>query len=87
MHLTNPKAIFVWLSIVSLALPVGAQTIDALKVVLGCSALGLLVFGGYAIFFSTPAARCVYASLRRWFEGALAMLFGYAGLRMLMSVR
>jgi threonine/homoserine/homoserine lactone efflux protein len=87
LHLTNPKAIFVWLSIVSLALPAGAQTRDALPVVLGCAVLGLAVFCGYAIAFSTSGARRIYRSLRRWFEGTLAVLFAYAGFRTLASSR
>lgn len=87
MHLTNPKAIFVWLSIVSLALPAGAQARDALLVVLGCALLGLLVFCGYAMAFSTSGARRVYQSSRRWLEGTLAVLFAYAGIRMLASTR
>jgi threonine efflux protein len=85
MHLTNPKAIFVWISIVSLALPPGAQTKDAMFVVLGCATLAVLVFCGYALVFSTPVARRVYQSMRRWFEGTLAIMFGFAGIRMLLS--
>ncbi|WP_255440427.1 LysE family translocator [Caenimonas sedimenti] len=85
MHLTNPKAIFVWMSIVSMALPAGARASDAARVVAGCAVLGLCVFMGYALLFSAPPARRVYARLRRWFEGALALIFGYAGLRMLLS--
>lgn len=85
MHLTNPKAILVWLSIVSLALPPGAQSRDALRIVLGCVVLGLLVFCGYALVFSTAPARRVYRSLRRVFDGTLALMFGAAGVRMLLS--
>lgn len=85
MHLTNPKAIFVWLSIVSLALPPGAQAKDAMLVVLGCAMLGTLVFCGYAFAFSTAAARRVYQSMRRWFDGTLAIVFGYAGIHTLLS--
>ena len=85
MHLTNPKAIFVWLSIVSMALPPRAQIGDALRIVGGCTCIASAVFAGYAIIFSTPIARSVYGSLRRWFEGTLAVAFGHAGLRMLIS--
>jgi threonine efflux protein len=85
LHLTNPKAIFVWASIVALALPAGGQRTGALAVVAGCAAIGAIVFGGYALLFSTIRARRVYARTRIWFDGALALLFGYAGLRMLVS--
>lgn len=85
MHLTNPKAIFVWLSIVSMALPPGAQAADSLRVVGLCALIGVLVFGGYAVVFSTPAARRIYGRARRWFEATFAAMFGYAGVRMLLS--
>lgn len=85
MHLTNPKAVFVWLSMVALAQPAGAQASGALSVVVGCAFIGSVVFGGYALVFSTSSARRIYARARTWFDGALALLFGYAGLRMLTS--
>lgn len=85
MHLTNPKAIFVWLSIVTLALPVNTKSGDALVMVMGCAVIGTIVFGGYAIVFSTHTARRIYRALRRWFDGALALAFGYAGMHMLLS--
>lgn len=85
MHLTNPKAILVWLSIVSLALPPGSHANDAMLTVLACAVLGTMVFCGYAFAFSTPVARRVYQSIRPWFEGALAALFAIAGVRMLLS--
>ena len=85
MHLTNPKAIFVWLSIVSMALPAGAAPGQALPIVIGCNLLGVCVFGGYAILFSTPVARRIYRAIRRGFEGTVAVFFSYAGLKMLFS--
>lgn len=85
MHLTNPKAIFVWLSIVALALPAGSRSNEAMLIVAGCVPLGAIVFCGYAMVFSTATARHAYLRTRRWFDGALAVLFGYAGFRMLVS--
>ncbi len=83
MHLTNPKAIFVWLSIVALGLPPDAQQGDALLVVGGCAVIAMAVFFGYAIAFSTEAARRVYRKMHRWFNGVLAVLFAGAGVQML----
>jgi threonine/homoserine/homoserine lactone efflux protein len=85
MHVTNPKAILVWLSIVSLALPQDASTSDALAVVAGCGALGTLIFGGYALAFSIPAVRRTYQAIHRPFNAALFGVFAYAGIRMLLS--
>jgi threonine efflux protein len=84
MHATNPKAIFVWLSIVSLAVPPGAHASDALQVIGCCIPIGIAIFCGYALAFSTDAARRIYLAVRRGFEAALALVFGYAGLRLLM---
>jgi threonine/homoserine/homoserine lactone efflux protein len=83
MHLTNPKAVLAWLAIVSLALPVGAQTGQALWVVGGCMLIGALVFGGYAMLFSVARARRIYARSRRGLEGVLAVVFATAGMRLL----
>lgn len=85
MHLTNPKAIFVWLSIVALALPAKTHRSEALLVVAGCIPIGVAVFCSYALVFSTASARHAYLRTRRWFDGALSVLFGYAGIRMLTS--
>jgi threonine efflux protein len=86
MHVTNPKAIFVWLSIVSLAVPPGAHAGDALWVVLGCVPLGLGIFCGYACLFSVPTVRRGYLKIRRGFEAGLAAVFGYAGLSLLVPL-
>ncbi|MGH8808102.1 MAG: LysE family translocator, partial [Noviherbaspirillum sp.] len=83
LHLTNPKAILAWLSIMSLALPAGAGTSYALSVVAGCMCIGVVVFGGYAVLFSTSPARRTYLTVRRWLEGALAIVFTVAGFKLL----
>lgn len=85
MHLTNPKAIFVWLSIVAFALPSSAGRSEAFLIVAGCIPIGVVVFCSYALIFSTASARQAYLRTRRMFDGALAVLFGYAGIRMLLS--
>jgi threonine/homoserine/homoserine lactone efflux protein len=85
MHLTNPKAIFVWLSIVAVALPQGARPTDAMWVVAGCGLIGATIFGSYALAFSTQIARRVYAAAHRWFNATLSAVFAYAGVRLLFS--
>lgn len=85
LHITNPKAILNWVAIVSLALPPGAATSAALSVVAGCLCLSVLVFASYALAFSTATARRLYGQIWRWLEGALALMFGAAGIRLLLS--
>jgi threonine efflux protein len=85
MHITNPKAIFVWLSIVALALPSGASTDQAFGVVASCAVIGAAVFFGYAVAFSTAVARAVYSRTHRWFNGILSAVFAIAGAGLLLS--
>lgn len=85
MHVTNPKAIFVWLSIVALALPAGASKAHALEVVGACTAIGTTVFFGYALAFSTAVARTVYSKAYRWLNATLSAVFAAAGVRLLLS--
>lgn len=83
MHLTNPKAILGWVSVVALSsTPDGAMPI---AVVPGCVVLGLTVFCGYAMLFSTLTARRVYLRIRRWLDGCLAVVFGAASWQLLTS--
>jgi threonine/homoserine/homoserine lactone efflux protein len=85
MHLTNPKAIVVWLSVVSLALPAGAAQADALAFVVSCALISATIFCCYALAFSTHAARRAYRAGERWVNGVLAGVFAYAGVRMLLA--
>jgi threonine efflux protein len=85
LHLTNPKAILVWLSIVSLAVPASGGAAHTAPVVLGCMGIGVFVFSSYAVLFSTATARRVYGSIRRWLDGSLAVVFSVAGVKLLTS--
>lgn len=79
LHLTNPKAILFFGSLYAVGVP--AQTL--LTVIGAVAVQSTLVFHGYALLFSSRAAVRVYLRLRRWFEGAFALAFGYAGFRIL----
>lgn len=83
IHLTNPKAIFGWLAIISLGLPPGASVGSLVFVVGGCLTTGFSVFCGYALLFSTARALRLYKACSRYIDGALALLFGAASAKML----
>ncbi|HEX7932049.1 MAG TPA: LysE family translocator [Paraburkholderia sp.] len=85
LHLTNPKAILVWMSIVSLAMSNAGSASHVAPVVLGCMCIGVSVFSSYALLFSTASARRVYLAVRRWLDGSLAIMFGIAGFKLLTS--
>ncbi|TQX88511.1 MULTISPECIES: LysE family translocator [Rhizobium] len=85
IHVTNPKAIFAWLAIITLGMPQGAPTSVAALIIGGCMIMGFTTFMSYAVIFSTPHALKVYKSLRRWIEGAMATFYCLAGLKLLAS--
>lgn len=85
LHVSNPKAILAWIAIMSLGLQPGAPSHVLLAIIGGCAVLGVLVFCGYALVFSTGPMLRAYEKARRWVEGALALFFGIAGVRLLLS--
>lgn len=85
LHLTNPKAILGWGAIMTLGLKPDAPAYTLPAIIGGCAVLGFIVFIGYALLFSTAAMANGYRKARRVIEGTLAAVFGYAGLRLLLS--
>ncbi len=85
LHLTNPKAILGWGAIMTLGLKPDAPAHTLSAIIGGCAVLGFIVFVGYALLFSTAAMANGYRKARRVIEGTLAAVFGYAGLRLLLS--
>jgi threonine/homoserine/homoserine lactone efflux protein len=85
MHLTNPKAILSWLAIMSLIVEGGGDARRLATALVGCCALAILVFGGYALIFSSQPAVALHRRISRWIDAALALAFGAAGLRLLTS--
>ncbi len=85
LHVTNPKAIFAWLAIITLGMPAGAPASVAVFIVGGCLILGITCFIGYAILFSTNRAVTIYASMRRWIEGTMSAFYCVAGFKLLTS--
>ena len=85
LHLTNPKAIFIWLSIVSFSVSNDVKLGRSLLLVFSCGLLGLVVFCSYAFIFSTQKARNSYLHWSRWLDSILAVFFGFVGLKLLSS--
>lgn len=85
LHLSNPKAVLGWIAIMSLGLQPDAPQHTLATIIAGCAVLGLTVNVGYAVLFSTAVLGRAYRKSRRWIEGALAAIFGYAGFRLLLS--
>lgn len=85
IHLTNPKAILSWGAVYAITVPADAGLADLAFMFAFLYSGGVFVFIGYAFLFSSPRVVRTYTRLRRWFEGAFALLFGAAGLKILMT--
>ena len=83
IHLTNPKAILGWGAVFAIAVPVVASQISVFETYGALLSVSCGLFFGYALLFSTGMFVRGYQRLRRWFEGAFAVLFGLAGLKTL----
>jgi threonine/homoserine/homoserine lactone efflux protein len=83
LHLTNPKAILFFGSLYSIGIPATATAADLAVVIAAIGAQAFVIFHGYALLFSSAAIVRQYTKMRRWFDGAFALAFGYAGLKIL----
>jgi threonine efflux protein len=85
MHLGNPKSVLAWIALVTLGLGTGASWQGVAAMLGGCAVLSVTIFCGYAVLFSTAPMVRLYRRARRWIEGALSIVFGFAGLRLLLD--
>lgn len=83
IHILNPKAILGWLSVIALGTEAGAGAFASFVIVFGCFILGLLIFGTYAVAFSTPVMIRAYARAKRPIELVVAIMFGVAAFELL----
>ena len=83
LHLTNPKAILFFGSLYSFGVPADASLADLAMIVALVGVQSAIVLHGYAVLFSNPVVVRGYLKLRRWFDGAFALAFGYAGVKIL----
>lgn len=79
LHLTNPKAIFVWLSTIAIAIPHGAPALQAFIVVALLEMVAITIFTSYGFLFATVPARNAYRRIKRWVDGVSAAVFGAFG--------
>jgi threonine/homoserine/homoserine lactone efflux protein len=84
LHLTNPKAMFVWISIIALGVSEGAEEISLpFLIVMGCGVIGIFVFGGYTLIFSNEEVVKLYIRASQLINFLIAALFFVAGLSLL----
>ena len=85
IQMTNPKAAFTWIAIISLGVQTDASIWVALIIVGGTTLLAALVHCAYALAFSTSGVVRVYNKVRRYVQGALGVFFAFAGVKLLTS--
>lgn len=83
LHLTNPKAILGWAAVITLSQTENGSIPVLIFTLLGCLMITFSIHFTYAVVFASKVAMDTYAKARRWIEGVLAAVFGYAGLRLL----
>lgn len=83
--LTNPKAAIMWSAVGTFLF---AANLPSWQVVLfgpvGAIS-GLLIYGGYALLFSTKSASNFYSHFSRWIETAFGASFGFLGARLVLD--
>ena len=71
-------------SAIAKAGPAGTGMAELALVVLVIGLNNAMIFLAYALLFSNAAMARAYAGARRFFESVFALLFGFAGIRILM---
>jgi len=85
IHLTNPKAILFFGALYSLAIPDNTTALGLVSVIGFVGVISACIFLGYAMLFSVAQVRQWYVKSRRVFEIAFAALFGFVGLKILVT--
>lgn len=83
LQLSNPKVILSFASIYAILLPVDTSPKELLTVIVAISVMANMVFQAYAYLFSTAKVRTGYFRLRRYLESIFALVFGFAGFKIL----
>lgn len=81
----DQQAMLAWIAFVALGLCAKAPWHDLATILAGCAVLSVTIFGGYALVFSTVPMISLYRRTQCGIEGFLAVFFGFAGLRLLLS--
>lgn len=85
IHLTNPKAVLAWIAIFAIGVQANSSAWHVGVLLLGCALLGVCIFFGYALLFSTSRAQKAYVKAKRPLNILLGGIFGAAGLKLVLE--
>ena len=84
LHLTYPKPILYFGTLFTIGVSVGTGMAELTLVVLVISLNNAMIFLAYALLFSNAAMASACTGARCFFESVYALLFGFAGIRIMM---
>ncbi len=82
LNLGNPKGVLAWVA--ALALGSGGSADQNVWLVTACVLFGFVLYAVYALVFSVDRVMLAYRAAKRWVDRVFAVLFGGAGLRLIM---
>lgn len=85
LHLTNPKAILFFGSLYAIGISPASSATDLMTVIAAVGAQSVVIFHGYALLFSNARIARGYVRIRRWLDGAFALAFGAASVKVFMA--
>ncbi len=83
IHLTNPKAVIFWGSILAIGLKPNAPHTSIVWIIIICMLINIVLVTSYALLFSSSSLTQKYLRLRRWFESLFAVFFFGAAAKLL----
>jgi threonine/homoserine/homoserine lactone efflux protein len=85
IQITNPKAAFTWILIMSLGLQTNAPLWVGLAIVLGTTLISVVGYQIHAVVFSTEPMINAYRRGRRWIQASLGTFFCIASYKLLIA--
>ena len=82
IHLTNPKALIFWGSILVNGLKPGAVPLAVFEVLLICLIIPVVIVSGYAVLFSNSSLTRGFLRLRRTFDSFFALFCAAAAIEL-----
>lgn len=85
IHLTNPKAIFAWLTAITVGTSASSPLWVGFVIVAGGVIISILGNMSYALLFSTQKMGLFYRRARRTIQATFGTIFALAGLKLITS--
>ena len=85
IHLTNPKSVLAWSAMIAIVLVPGSAPYLPFLVMAGCWLMGVMVFCGYALMFSSHGMSAWYKRHGYWVDLGSGLLFSFFSAQLIWS--